>query len=337
MSETKPLGALDFYKLACEVVKDIRGNISQRKLSEDLGFSFNQVGKWESQITQIKWSDFVRLSEHFKIDIREPLQTVIGDDVLTISHKELLTKIEYAWALNLKKDKNFKKAVSTDEHEDGDFYLADFFQLIDHNPFLIIKFLSYYLDCSKVEALKSRNELLDRRLDVIAANPISCYVHSALLCDTYKDLPEHDEVILAEHAGCTVSEVRKGLDLLVQNEIAKFDGTKYIPAKPGFEFSTLVNQRLRSLYKHTHQLIADRYPLAPVVPSASVKNAAKSAVMVYPMSQEAAKKIEDLIANFCAQVTQVVKSDTGVKENVQVMAITSFPTCFNTPRDFSKK
>ena len=37
---------LNYEQLSWEVIKQVRGKMSQRKLSEKLNFSFNQVGKW---------------------------------------------------------------------------------------------------------------------------------------------------------------------------------------------------------------------------------------------------------------------------------------------------
>src|ERR1041385_2422027 len=71
--ETEPIrGSHISYKtLAEEVLCQLRGELSQRQLSEKLGYTFNQIGKWESGAVRIKWDDFLRLAQVVNVPIEQ--------------------------------------------------------------------------------------------------------------------------------------------------------------------------------------------------------------------------------------------------------------------------
>ena len=54
---------MEYKDLQKDLLVTIRGKHSQRKLSEKLGFEFNQVYRWESSRTLISWTDFVRFAD----------------------------------------------------------------------------------------------------------------------------------------------------------------------------------------------------------------------------------------------------------------------------------
>ncbi len=61
-----------------ELLKAVRGRMSQTQLSQRLGFPFNQVYRWESGSTRISWREFVRLAELRKTDVGRPLRSRQG-------------------------------------------------------------------------------------------------------------------------------------------------------------------------------------------------------------------------------------------------------------------
>ena len=60
---------MDYHSLQKEILVHLRGERSQEKISRKLGFTFNQVYRWESGITQLRWVDFVALSEIYKVKL----------------------------------------------------------------------------------------------------------------------------------------------------------------------------------------------------------------------------------------------------------------------------
>lgn len=61
-----------------ELVRSVRGALSQDQLSRRLGFSFNQVYQWEAGRTRISWADFARLARARKADLAPPLRDRLG-------------------------------------------------------------------------------------------------------------------------------------------------------------------------------------------------------------------------------------------------------------------
>lgn len=66
MSET-------YSKIGRELLRAIRGSMTQVELSRALGFRYNQYNRWESGERQINWGEFERLCEVRKIPLRTAL------------------------------------------------------------------------------------------------------------------------------------------------------------------------------------------------------------------------------------------------------------------------
>lgn len=58
----------DFYsQLSREIIIHLRGGRTQTELSSLLGYSFNQVSKWESGATLFLWQNFIDLNEALQL------------------------------------------------------------------------------------------------------------------------------------------------------------------------------------------------------------------------------------------------------------------------------
>ena len=65
---------MNFNLLREQLLKAVRGPISQADISQKLGFSFNQVYRWEKGITKITWCQFAKLAKACNIDIDHALK-----------------------------------------------------------------------------------------------------------------------------------------------------------------------------------------------------------------------------------------------------------------------
>jgi transcriptional regulator with XRE-family HTH domain len=54
---------MNYSVLKIEILKALRGSQSQSELSRRLGYSYNQVGKWEANAKRMKWTDFHNFCE----------------------------------------------------------------------------------------------------------------------------------------------------------------------------------------------------------------------------------------------------------------------------------
>lgn len=316
---------LDYRTLTLEILKHLRGELPQRQLSQKLGFTFNQVGKWESGATHVRWDEFFKLCEVLNIPKTAATHNTFwnyeGQDFSPVLYlKSLVRRIT---ANDQKVFKILSLANPT---------LTEVLQMFGSNSPFLLGWLSQFINCNEIPSLKEHYRQFQQNIDAVLSDPVVVYVNAALHVDEYKNLQNHDENILAEHATCTVERLRSVLKLLRDHHLISFDGKKYLPNPFDFSFSGLTHPKLRGLTKYTTTLAAERYPSAPLVNDPlKILNPGRGSVRVKAFSKEAAQKVSDLILKFHIEVDEIIRQDTKPKGNVQVVLVHSFPSTINSP------
>ena len=327
-----------YQKIAEELLVSIRGAKTQRELSEELGYSFNQVGKWESGATRLKWDEFIDMSHRLGLNADDHLSYFFcAEDFMP----DPAVDTDPAWVRSLKivyhifASENLpwpKKTMKRWENGDSAPALADVLRMLDSRPALMLGWLTRFVDCSKVPSLEEKLDQLVSRIDLVAEDPICVYVNAALKLDVYRNLARHDDKVLCEHATCSIEELHQVLKKMLSHEIISFDGFKYQPCPFDFSFSSSRNLKIRTLTKYTTELAAKRYPLLPVPqPPGKMRNGARGSVRVTAVSVKASNEIQDLILKFHNDVAQVIAHDRDEKTGVQIVLVHSFPSNFNSP------
>jgi transcriptional regulator with XRE-family HTH domain len=316
---------LDYQILSQEIVRYLRGKINQRVFSKKLGYSFNQVGKWESGVTQIKWHDFLILADFLKLPIEKSFRMLFSSATEKFNYKNSLTILDRHLVLRSNVDYPEHKHVIKWIKGTSQPHFASILQALDTRPSMLMGWLSYFADCRQVPCLLEKQDLFMARIEAVLKDPNCVYVNSALHLRPYYELKEHDENLLAQHAACTIDQLRKTLKSMLDAKIIRFDGKKYLPCPFDFSFSALPLAKLRPLTKYTTQLAADAYPSVPVqIDTDITKTLSLSSVRVVAMSPSASRRVGDLITQFHNQMAEIVKEDHLPKENVQILILHSF-------------
>lgn len=315
---------IDYYQLAREFIKTIRGQLSQRELSHKLGYSFNKVGKWESGVTQIKWSDFLNIAEAFEYPVEKNLARFFGNYRGSYQGREILEYLEVFLALPSINDNSIQKLLKKWQLHKVTPDLAEFFMILDKRPAMLFGFLAQYVDCNNIDILKEEFAVFIKELEILADDPNVGYVNEALKVKEYKELENHDEKILAVHAGCTVAALRKTLKNQLNLGHIYFDGKKYHPSAFDFSFSTLNNPQIRKFNKYTFDLVAKKYPLAhETFRLDHIYNSSRSSNRVVAISRQASLKLDKLVSKFHNDVGEIIKNDNHEKDNVQIISLAS--------------
>ncbi len=323
---------LNYEELSWEVIKQVRGEMSQRKLSEKLKFSFNQVGKWESGVTLIKWKEFIELCQALKIPIETFFcyhfghQDLIFDERTTL--KTLVAKLNLNSSHELPIRNLARKWLSGAHHPS----FSQVLRVMGMKSPVLFGWLSQIVDCHQISCIKESYHLFIQNMEAVLETPLVVFVNAALQIDSYQKLEHHDEKLLAEHAACSITELKQALKVMLKFDLISFDGRKYIPSVFDFGFSSLRHPKIRGLTKWATCLAATRYPDKPIsVDPLRVRNPSRSSVRVTAMSASTAQKISDLIVSFHNQIDEIVNSDREPKDNVQVLLIHSFASNINPP------
>lgn len=322
----------DFQKFVEEILKQMRGTLSQRTLSEKMGFSFNQVGKWETGVTRIKWWDFLEYCKVLQIPSEKTFRFAFWTMGEEFTLRNTIVAIDI-WLggsgkgsdeLKLKLKRWLREEISPD--------FAEIIQVMAQKPLLLFGWLGQLLDCRLIPSVAKAFEDYLRHIDSVFNSPVVIYVHAALHLESYKSLRVHSDKLLARHAACSIEELSASLQILLNFQLVRFENGKYIPNSFDFSFAGLRHPKLRKFTSHTTNLTARRYSESPSKPGqADVKNPAMSSVRVAALSVEAAKKVLDLLAQLHRDIGDIEKNDSLPKDNVQVVLIHTYPTTINAP------
>lgn len=317
---------LDYALVAREFLKALRGEMSQRELSSKLGYTFNQVGKWEAGHKQIKWIDFVQVANVVGVELESTFRYFFSWGDLDIDMQNIFEFLDDLFSLgniNPRISNEVRKWLQGKSRPD----LADFLRIIDTQPSMLIAWVLCFVEGEDVPSVAHLYEEFYKRIDLIMENPSVAYVNAALQLDDYRKLGSHDEKLLAEHSCCSVDHLRLTLETLMQTQVISFDGNRYHPCLFDFSFSGLRNPKLRSLTQYTTQLAADKYPLeSDEVDWSNIRNSGRSSVRVTALSASASGKIDKLVAKFHNEVGDIIRGDDEPKDHVQIILVHSFPS-----------
>lgn len=315
-----------------EIVKALRGDLTQRELSLRLGYTFNQVGKWESFATQVSWDDFIKLAENLEKPLEAPFRSFFWAFSGEFNSKNiinfLLSDHSSVHAAILWTPSAIRRLRSGE----AQLMLADALQVIGVQRPLLFGWLRHFVDPMKLPEVSADYADFLRQIEIVGSDPLCVYVQAAIGLDVYQRLERHDDGLLARHSTCSISDLRKVLKTLVENRIIYFDGLKYKPLGPAFSFGGLKSLKLRSLTQYTTTLTANRYSAVPMANTLNDWiNPSVSSVRVSPMSVEASQKVLDLVDHFYRNVAEIVANDTGPKENLQIFLMHFYPSVANAP------
>ena len=316
--------SLDYYLLTREFIKELRGNHSQRELSELLELSYNKVGKWESGVTQVKWTDFLKILKALNYSIEETLKIIFYNFKGNYNPSEILSYLEAFLALQSINNDLIKKLLKKWKRNNVSPDLAEVLIVLDFRPSMLIGFLSFFIDCSKIQTIKKSYDKFIEHLNMLSEDPNVIYVNEALKVKEYRDLEKHDSKLLARHSSCSLEDLKKTLEQQVKIGYIVFDGKKYYPAPFDYSFSTLSTPKIRKFNKYTFDLVAQKYPLDrnSCLPG-HIFNSSVSSNRVVALSRDASLKINQLVTKFHNEVGEIVKKDDLEKENVQIVSLAS--------------
>lgn len=319
--------SFDYYQLSRDVVKTLRGDLTQRHLSKTLDYSFNQVGKWESGVTQVKWVDFIAIAKALSIPIDHCLKQFFGNYDGTFTAPDIFLYLDGFLGLQSIRDGYSKRLVKRWHTHKTSPDLAEIFRVFDSRPAMLLGFLSYFVDCATLDSTCHQYVDFKKELALLYEDPNIAYVNEALKVRAYTELEYHDEQLLARHASCTIEALKKTLHSQSKLGTLFFDGKKYIPSPLSFSFSSLNNQYIRKFNKYTFDLVAEKYPIVrPDDRPGDIINASLSSNRVVAMSREASLKVNVLVSKLHNEIGEIIKTDNCVKENVQIISVASVVT-----------
>lgn len=321
----------EYEQIAIELITYLRDEIPQRELSQSLGYSFNQVGKWESGHTRIKWENFCDLLEFRGVDVKEILAQKVDAPLAKLNYRsDIYRYIIEAYSLTEVIDPIKRKLVRkliNSKNKTND--LATVLELLDLREHMLIFQLSNFFSCKGIPSLETRFNFYTSRLDAIAETPQIPIVRACLELTSYQKLDKHDDEFIQVQSGLSLMDVVKCLAIMKEHQEIEFIDGKYKIIGPGYSFSHSSNPKLRKFNQEIFHRVAQSYPINLAEwDMGHVKNANRSAVFVLPLSRTASVEISELLRHTHGQIHEILKKDqqeykNEPKENVQLIAAIS--------------
>lgn len=311
---------VDYQSLAREIVQQLRGDLSQRELSEKLQYTFNQVGKWESGATQIKWDDFIQLSQVQGVPLEKAFRECFWTFSPEFNVETTLKALDDTFCL--KKRGGCGKSAPD---------LAEILKLIGTVPAALIGWLSLFLDCEKIQTLAGPYKKFSVVIDTLFNHPAAAFVYSALQLEAYQSLSFHDEALLAEHSACARSQLRSTLEHLLSIGLIRFDGQKFRSVPMGFDISWLNHPKFRPVTHRATQHAARRFLANPNSRPPNFKNnVSYASERTACLSADAAIEVAKRMLRFHNEAEEIVCKDSLPKNNVQVILSQAYLPVANT-------
>jgi Domain of unknown function (DUF4423) len=229
-------GAIDYPRLAAELLRALRGKRSQTALSRRLGYKTNILYIWEAQKGAPTGAGFFQLVERVGINVRQALElfyrnpppwlsqheptSVAGVAALLDDLRGATTLVETAQKLRVS-----RFALARWLRGEAEPRLPDFLQLIEVASLRLLDFVASLVDPGSIPCLAARWEELQTARRAAYQRPWSHAVLRALELVQYQHLAVHEPGWIARTLGLELSEELASLELLASTgQIELFEG-----------------------------------------------------------------------------------------------------------------
>jgi DNA-binding transcriptional regulator YiaG len=234
---------MNYSSLKHQILIALRGPLSQMELSRKLGFSFNQVGKWESGATQFKWTDFYDLCEvtgvsvtramlevflYLDEDARDPVKVLNALHVFHSSYS--FDKLAKALNCHVSVVRRwFSGAVCPS--------LESVLALMNLRQNFLLLFLSKITDMDKLPAVTELFIADEKLRSVEYRDPGMELIQLVLKLEDYKLLPEHSDDYISYKTGFSLKDVEIKIQKLLETNLIVWENGKLI--NNNFQFSNI--------------------------------------------------------------------------------------------------
>jgi transcriptional regulator with XRE-family HTH domain len=321
---------LNYSILKRELLVALRGTrYTQIQLSQNLGFTYNQVGKWENDTKKIKWEDFYLICELLKIPLEVPMKEVFLSMETSVSSTKSafavlknfhshLSKNELAQTLGCHVS-GLKRWLSGQVRPDLEVILA----MMDLRPHLLSTFISKVANVENIPSLSSRYQQEVSRRKSESRDPLLTVVELCLGLEAYKNLAKHSDIFIANKTGLTPEQASASLKkLLVQNRIQWVNG-KYV------NNFTLINthgdpQSIAQMRSFWTKQALKRFNTASGIPDNFQNRPNFQSCFVASISSQGMKKISERLHLCFEEIYQIINEDKSPDEEIRIILMDSF-------------
>jgi hypothetical protein len=219
--------ALDYRRIAAELIRALRGKRSQTALSRRLGYKTNILYIWEAQKGAPTGAGFFELATRVGVDAHDALRhfyrtpppwlaehepsSVAGVAALLEDLRGATTLVETARKLRVS-----RFALARWLRGEAEPRLPDFLQLIEVTSLRLLDFVASFVDPATLPSMRTRWQELSSARRAAYERPLSHAVLRALELEQYRALPQHEAGWIARMLGLEPEEEQECLQLLAR-------------------------------------------------------------------------------------------------------------------------
>lgn len=293
-----------YQDLIRSILRKLRGKRSQSQLSTQLGLVHNHVYKWESGERKIQWSDFVKILEQKRIDLKPlffDLFSYQGDirDFSKLCDHILMPRTNDTIARLLSVS---KYRVNGWRSGKGKFYLVDMLTILDQFSKYLIDFVIQFLNLDEIKALGySSIEYETRELEL--KNPILSLYLRIIETSGHEEFKGDTISYISKLLPCDERVLRNLLDQAVDVGCLKKVKDKYFSNSLHIDMRGKKAIDGRKFWIQKALEVLSQEKIKP--PDYSFGN------LVYCISQSGQNKILDEYYSFFSSVREIIENDSG--------------------------
>lgn len=297
-------------RFSSRLLKSLRGCLSQKELSTEMGYSFNQVGKWEALVKKIYISDFLKFCNACDVNFSEVIKQVLKYELnpldigeflkVTLNFNYLNRENELAERLNISQSR-----LSEYLNNEGEIDLVTFFHFL--------KLTTERLDDIYAYTVKEENKNLfysKNMIDLYRKHPKSVFIYCAINTGRFLSSDSPIEA-LSEMTGLTQEESALYLDeLLIRDLIYIDNGYKSRIFKINInddDESDVGYLFLRMVMQNMQESISDKERL-------------KTVFRFAPVSKKVENEIKDIIRETYGRINSLIE-DENDEDKSEIVSI----------------
>jgi len=311
---------VDLNKVCQELLRAMRSKRSQNVVNRKLGYSFNQVSRWESGRKRILWTEFLKFAHVCNSDIQGPVARSFG----------YLGPLEQTDNLVKHLVGNCKKSEIIESIECSRFQLsrwlagkqvptlAHVLGLADLTYRSLPQFLSSFVDIKKIPTLYERYEREVIEKNLIYEHPYTASILHSLSLKSYKSLPKHEEGFLAKYLGISLEAERTAIKELKRIRRIRRKRGLYVAEEKTFDISGNFDggRRIRMYWAEESRKFLASLREAP--------QRSLGGINVFSLSDQALQKISEKYFVFFQDVRQIIELDKNPASDVWILSLNLF-------------
>lgn len=310
----------DFENLAAEFVRALRGADTQIELSRALGYTFNQIAKWENGEKKLMWSDLIQLCKQKKLDLQRALKLTFDSDRITEFDQTLLLEelcgnepiTEFA-----KRCGEDRLKVTRWLNSSVEMPISIFFKILHRLRNNLDVFLERLVSLQLLPSVWPHFKVQRAFSEILLTKPWTILFIQLL---AHPQCPEVSLVpkFMASYLKLQEAEIESVLDLLIKADVLKVN-SKGMVDRPTRRLY-LSRERSRDANNFLFSVSAKAYEkMTEQNPSLSERSAA--GFYVFTTSDDSWKKIRTLYRNLFEDIQKVLDADEEDQTRVKMLSL----------------